>query len=138
MFLKGRLNCAGIQYHRGIFIVSKTEWGKKHAWLNCGSKFYDLGREPIICPSCETPLQLEQPKRRRQKTDKSKEEIETNVGAETANDSDLLLDEDTEDLSDEDALIEDDNDNDESLLISADDDDDDDDIVVVDIDTRDE
>lgn len=32
--------------------VSKSEWGTKRNCLGCGTKFYDLGRNPITCPSC--------------------------------------------------------------------------------------
>lgn len=116
--------------------MSKPEWGKKYACPNCGGKFYDMGRTPIICPSCETLYQFEQPKRRRQKSDKSKEEVESNAASETVGGADLLLEADTEDIPDDETLMESDNDNDESLLIS--DDDEEDDIVVVDIDTSDD
>ena len=34
--------------------MPKAEWGKKVVCLNCGAKFYDLNRKPIICPSCNT------------------------------------------------------------------------------------
>ncbi len=27
--------------------------GNKHECLNCGTKFYDLGRSKLVCPSCE-------------------------------------------------------------------------------------
>jgi uncharacterized protein (TIGR02300 family) len=29
-----------------------AELGNKHECLNCGTKFYDLGRARIVCPSC--------------------------------------------------------------------------------------
>lgn len=35
----------------------KPEWGTKRACLSCGAKFYDLRREPIICPKCETKFE---------------------------------------------------------------------------------
>ncbi len=31
-----------------------AELGTKHECLNCGGKFYDLGRSEIICPKCGT------------------------------------------------------------------------------------
>jgi hypothetical protein len=36
--------------------ASKIERGTKRACQNpeCGARFYDLGREPIICPICNT------------------------------------------------------------------------------------
>ena len=29
-----------------------SELGNKHECLGCGTKFYDLGRSELICPSC--------------------------------------------------------------------------------------
>ncbi len=36
--------------------MAKAEWGTKRVCLNCGARFYDMLRDPIICPSCETPF----------------------------------------------------------------------------------
>jgi len=30
-----------------------VELGNKHECLSCGTKFYDLGKSQLICPSCE-------------------------------------------------------------------------------------
>ena len=30
----------------------KVEWGTKRSCLGCGASFYDLRREPIVCPKC--------------------------------------------------------------------------------------
>lgn len=32
--------------------MAKPEWGKKRSCPSCGSKFYDLRKDPIVCPSC--------------------------------------------------------------------------------------
>ena len=29
-----------------------ADLGNKHECLNCGTKFYDLGRNQLVCPSC--------------------------------------------------------------------------------------
>jgi len=34
--------------------VSKPELGTKRVCGNCGAKFYDLHRDPIVCPKCAT------------------------------------------------------------------------------------
>jgi len=34
--------------------LAKPEWGEKRICLDCGAKFYDMQRSPIVCPSCET------------------------------------------------------------------------------------
>jgi uncharacterized protein (TIGR02300 family) len=37
--------------------VAKPELGSKRQCQNCGAKFFDLNREPIICPKCGTVFQ---------------------------------------------------------------------------------
>ena len=32
--------------------MAKPEWGEKHRCSSCGKPFYDMQRDPIICPSC--------------------------------------------------------------------------------------
>jgi uncharacterized protein (TIGR02300 family) len=32
--------------------VAKAEWGTKRTCSSCGARFYDLRREPIVCPAC--------------------------------------------------------------------------------------
>jgi uncharacterized protein (TIGR02300 family) len=34
--------------------VAKPEWGTKRQCQSCGAKYYDFGREPIVCPACST------------------------------------------------------------------------------------
>jgi uncharacterized protein (TIGR02300 family) len=34
--------------------VTKSELGTKRICGNCNSKFYDLNKEPIVCPTCKT------------------------------------------------------------------------------------
>lgn len=36
----------------------KAERGTKRVCQSCGSKFYDLNRDPIICPMCQAVYQL--------------------------------------------------------------------------------
>jgi uncharacterized protein (TIGR02300 family) len=38
--------------------VAKPELGIKRLCGNCGAKFYDLRKDPIICPKCETVFQV--------------------------------------------------------------------------------
>ncbi len=35
--------------------MSKPEWGEKRECPECGVRFYDLKRDPVVCPKCETP-----------------------------------------------------------------------------------
>jgi uncharacterized protein (TIGR02300 family) len=34
--------------------VAKPELGNKHQCQHCGTKFFDLNRDPITCPKCGT------------------------------------------------------------------------------------
>jgi uncharacterized protein (TIGR02300 family) len=48
--------------------VAKPEWGSKRVCLNCGARFYDMNRTPIVCPACETvfdPAANSKPRRSR-------------------------------------------------------------------------
>jgi uncharacterized protein (TIGR02300 family) len=39
--------------------VAKPEWGTKRICPSCGTRYYDLLREPVICPKCATPYDPE-------------------------------------------------------------------------------
>lgn len=32
--------------------MTKAEWGTKRSCTTCGARFYDLNKEPIVCPKC--------------------------------------------------------------------------------------
>ena len=32
--------------------MAKPQWGSKHICHSCGTRFYDLLRDPIVCPNC--------------------------------------------------------------------------------------
>jgi uncharacterized protein (TIGR02300 family) len=38
--------------------VAKADLGTKRLCPNCGAKYYDLNRHPIICPRCGTPFEV--------------------------------------------------------------------------------
>jgi uncharacterized protein (TIGR02300 family) len=38
--------------------VAKPELGTKRLCGNCGAKFYDLSKDPIVCPKCHTVMVL--------------------------------------------------------------------------------
>jgi uncharacterized protein (TIGR02300 family) len=38
--------------------MSKPELGTKRACRNCGARFYDLLKNPIVCPKCSTVFVL--------------------------------------------------------------------------------
>jgi uncharacterized protein (TIGR02300 family) len=37
--------------------VAKPELGLKRQCMSCGAKFYDLNKDPIVCPKCGTVFQ---------------------------------------------------------------------------------
>jgi uncharacterized protein (TIGR02300 family) len=41
--------------------VTKAELGTKRICSNCNLKFYDLRKNPIVCPTCETILEAPAP-----------------------------------------------------------------------------
>lgn len=38
--------------------MAKPELGNKRQCQNCGAKFFDLNRDPIVCPKCGTTYQV--------------------------------------------------------------------------------
>ena len=48
--------------------MAKPEWGLKRTCRDCGKRFYDFRRAPIVCPGCQAvfdPLALLRPRRAR-------------------------------------------------------------------------
>lgn len=41
--------------------VARPELGTKRVCLDCGSKYYDLNRDPITCPKCGTIFEVAKP-----------------------------------------------------------------------------
>ena len=37
--------------------MARPELGTKRQCMSCGAKFYDLNRDPIVCPKCATVFQ---------------------------------------------------------------------------------
>nr|WP_046020384.1 TIGR02300 family protein [Magnetospira sp. QH-2] len=45
--------------------MAKPEWGIKRTCQSCGMKFYDMRKDPIVCPSCGATFELERATRPR-------------------------------------------------------------------------
>lgn len=45
--------------------MAKPEMGLKRVCVACGTRFYDLTRQPAVCPKCATEQPAEQPRLRR-------------------------------------------------------------------------
>lgn len=128
--------------------MANTERGTKRQCLNCSTKFYDLNRDPILCPSCGTKFIIEAAKplpivREKEKVkEKVTEEDDTDevavvAGAEVISLGDLEDDDDDDDNDDgddipevEDVEVDDDLAGDDADVFLEDDDDDDDDIGI--------
>ena len=45
--------------------MAKPELGIKRVCVSCGARFYDLTKQPAICPKCGTEQPTEQPRMKR-------------------------------------------------------------------------
>lgn len=45
--------------------MAKPELGTKRVCVSCAARFYDLTRQPAVCPKCDTEQPAEQPRVRR-------------------------------------------------------------------------
>jgi len=57
---------AGIAFWRSVdrsttrsHPLAKPEWGTKRICPSCGTRYYDLLRDPVVCPKCSTPFDPE-------------------------------------------------------------------------------
>jgi uncharacterized protein (TIGR02300 family) len=39
--------------------LAKSEWGTKRICPSCSTRYYDLMRDPVVCPKCSTPFDPE-------------------------------------------------------------------------------
>ena len=94
-------------------MVAKAEWGMKRLCPNCGTRYYDMRRDPIVCPHCGSPFDPEALlKTRRTRAAAAPvaepvadEEIEPDLGAEEVAEpaeADAVLPEDAEAEDDDD------------------------------------
>lgn len=96
--------------------MTKPEWGLKRLCPSCGTRYYDMRKNPPVCPSCSTVFDPEQVLKVRRKAapadDKARkaqpaaaaDDIEDIVPIE-GDDADAVI-EDAEELGDEDADLE--------------------------------
>jgi len=57
--------------------VAKPEWGTKRTCFGCGARFYDLLRDPIICPVCATVYDPERQPRAKRGAAAAREDAES-------------------------------------------------------------
>ncbi|NKB18940.1 MAG: TIGR02300 family protein [Alphaproteobacteria bacterium] len=97
--------------------MAKPEWGEKRTCLDCGAKFYDMQRSPIVCPTCDTEfVPVVTGRSSRAKAPAPAPKPEPKKPAVADEDAALVTDDDDEedlpddpalDILDDDALIED-------------------------------
>ena len=39
--------------------MAKTEWGQKRVCASCGTRYYDMKKNPPVCPNCGTAFDPE-------------------------------------------------------------------------------
>jgi uncharacterized protein (TIGR02300 family) len=94
--------------------MAKPELGLKRACASCGARFYDLGRNPAVCPKCGTEQPAEQPRARRAASAIADERLKKRVAPVEAESEELEVEvadaeeaiEDAEELEDADEAIE--------------------------------
>jgi uncharacterized protein (TIGR02300 family) len=85
--------------------LAKPEWGTKRICPSCGTRYYDLMREQVICPKCSTPYDPEAfLKARRSRPVAPVEKELAPVGDDVDVDTDTDLEAETETAEDEEAL----------------------------------
>ena len=92
----------------------KPEWGTKRTCQSCGAKYYDMLRDPIICPRCETeyvePAPITSRRGRSAKASRIPEPKEEKIKDTENSDEEILaavLDPTIEESEDSEPLIED-------------------------------
>jgi uncharacterized protein (TIGR02300 family) len=87
--------------------VAKPELGNKHHCQHCGTKFFDLNKNPVICPKCGTVQQVASARAVRA-APPEKEEVLVEPGVELVSLDDVEAAETTlEAVADDDVEIED-------------------------------
>lgn len=92
--------------------MAKPEWGKKLTCPKCGTRFYDLNKEPAVCVSCGHSFTFEPVLKSKQPLPEDERKPDVKKSS----------DDDDVDLDDDDIEVEDDDD-DDLADVSLDDDD---------------
>lgn len=96
--------------------MPKEEWGVKRLCPHCGSRFYDLKRDPMTCPECDHSFSLESLLSGRGRTlIAEKAPKGAPIDDDVLDTEDEILDDDAGDVELDDDLLEDDEDDNVSL-----------------------
>lgn len=114
-----------IQVEGGDKRVVKPEWGTKRTCPQCGTRFYDLKKNPAVCPKCETafdPSAPAKPRRARSAEPKAAKPVPAAEERKSLpGDDDVDIDEveDIDDIDDIDDTLDDDDDDDSGVMEDA-------------------
>ena len=89
--------------------MAKPKWGKKRICTYCNTKYYDLNKSPIICPSCGAefnPNDYLKSKKGKNVPLKASVEDDNDLTKDIENIDDIEIDNDSEVVSDDDPLLE--------------------------------
>ena len=89
--------------------MAKPEWGKKRICSACNTKYYDLNKSPIICPSCSTEFDPDiylRSRKGKSLSSKVVSENNQNMSGDETNLEDIEIDTDDEVVTDDDPLLE--------------------------------
>lgn len=86
--------------------MTKAEWGTKRTCTTCGARFYDMLKDPIICPKCGAENEKEVAPKKRGKSPMPKEPTRKAAVIENDDDDTETTDDDDDDETTRD-LIED-------------------------------
>ena len=89
--------------------MAKPEWGKKRICLACNTKYYDLNKSPIICPSCGSEFDPDiylKSRKGKNLSAKVVSEKKQNMSEDMSNIDDIETDTDDEVVTHDDPLIE--------------------------------
>ena len=94
--------------------MAKPELGLKRVCVSCGTKFYDLTKQPATCPKCAAEQPAEQPRARRVATPIPEEKVKKRAATPDAEGDEVELDdvdaeagiEDADELEDDEEEID--------------------------------
>ncbi len=104
--------------------MAKLEWGKKRICSSCNTKYYDLNKSPIICPSCGAEFDSNdffRARKGKSVSSKSSLENDNELTDDIENIDDIEIGPDAEVVSDDDPLLEI-NKDDQNVIADEDDD----------------
>jgi uncharacterized protein (TIGR02300 family) len=120
--------------------MARPELGTKRQCQSCGSKFYDLNKDPILCPKCGSTFQVFAPVAALARAEDDDEVVTNVAGAELVSLDDVVEGEEAKVLIGDDDIDLDDDLGDDDTFLEEEEDDNDDviDLIDGDIDTDDE